>query len=130
MSIIVGIFDNELDLDRAVNQLADEGFQETVFDQGILAQEVRGDEAFLFAPGTGAHGRIGKLTPENREATVRAFKSHLEDDFHLPARVIEGYAHTFYHGGEFVIVKAAPRQAGRVEELLRDCRASRVNRHE
>jgi hypothetical protein len=39
MTTIVAIFDNALDMDRAVARLAAEGFDDTVFDEAIVAQE-------------------------------------------------------------------------------------------
>lgn len=134
MTIIVGIFDDAGALDRAIEKLADGDFEETVFDQSILAQDVGSDEAFIFAPGTRAAQGVaeapGKITEANRIAAARVFREHLEEDFHLPDDVIENYAHTFYHDGKFVIVKAKGGQAEQVMEILRGCKASQVNRHD
>ena len=60
---------------------------------------------------------------------ARAFKSHLAD-CHLPDDVIEAYATAFYHKGKFILVRTEPECAKHVMEILRECRASRVNRHD
>jgi hypothetical protein len=39
MTTTVGIFDNMRDLERAVEQLANAGIEDTVYDEAILAQE-------------------------------------------------------------------------------------------
>ena len=54
--------------------------------------------------------------------------AHLAD-YRLPDEVIEGYATTFYHKGKFVLVKTDPLRAEQVTQILRECRASQVNRH-
>jgi hypothetical protein len=44
--------------------------------------------------------------------------------------VIEAYAMTFSHSGEFLLVKTENKRAEAAVELLRNCGASRVGRHE
>jgi hypothetical protein len=41
--------------------------------------------------------------------------------------VIEAYATTFYHKGKFVLART---DAERVMNILRECGATRVNRHD
>ena len=39
MTTIVGIFDNARDLDKAVERLTRAGFEDTVYDEAIVAEE-------------------------------------------------------------------------------------------
>ena len=130
MTTIVGIFDNARDLDQAVERLAEAGIEDTVFDEAIVAGEA-GNVGPVFGPVSSTPGIIVK--PElpskpDRHAIIRAFKAHLAD-YHLPEDIIDGYATTFYHKGKFVLVKTDPQRAEQVIQILRGCRASRVNRH-
>jgi hypothetical protein len=45
---------------------------------------------------------------------------------HLPNEVIEAYAHS----GEFILVKTDAERAEQAMEILRECGATRVNRHD
>ena len=124
MTTIVGIFDNARDLDEAVERLAESRFEDTVFDEAIVAEE---------AGNIGAALGMGVLTPHlppkrDRHTIIQAFKAHLAD-YRLPDEVIEGYATTFYHKGKFVLVKTDPQRAEQGIQILRECRASQVNRH-
>jgi hypothetical protein len=130
MTTIVGIFDNARDLDQAVERLAEAGIEDTVFDETIVAGEA-GNVGPVSGPGSSTPGIIVK--PElpskpDRHAIIRAFKAHLAD-YHLSEDVIDGYATTFYHKGKFVLVRTDPQRAEQVIQILRGCRASRVNRH-
>jgi hypothetical protein len=131
MTTIVGIFDNARDLDGAVERLAGVGFEETVYDEAIVAGEA-GNVGPVLASGLGtAPGIVVEpyVPPEpDRQAIVRAFKAHLTK-YHLPDKVIESYATTFYHSGKFVLVRTDTERAGQVKEILRSCRASQVNQH-
>ncbi len=60
---------------------------------------------------------------------VEAFKAHLAD-YDVPADVIRAYAITFYHNGEFILVKTDAERAGQAMEILRGCGATRANRHD
>ncbi|HEY5706121.1 MAG TPA: hypothetical protein VIS96_11160 [Terrimicrobiaceae bacterium] len=130
---IVGIFDNARDLDKAVERLSREGFEDAVFDGPIVAEEP-GDVDAIYAPGSNPALYWGnaerELKPkQNRHVNARAFKAHLAE-YHLPDDVIEGYATTFDHDGEFVLVKASPERAEQALEILRTSGASRANRHD
>ena len=59
---------------------------------------------------------------------IRAFKTHLTH-YHLSNEVIEDYATAFYRNSKFVLVKTDTQRAEQVMEILRECGASRVNRH-
>jgi hypothetical protein len=136
MTTIVGIFDNARDLDRAIERLAREGFEDTVYDEAIVAGETS-NVGTVFAPGSAPAVFWGNAKPDlpprrsehAQHTVIQAFKAHLAD-YHLPADVIEGYAVNFIHNGEFVLVKTSPDRAEKAMEILRDCGASRVNRHD
>ena len=51
MTTIIGIFDNARDLDKAVNKLARAGFDETVYDESIVAEDASKGEPIAFALG-------------------------------------------------------------------------------
>jgi hypothetical protein len=65
----------------------------------------------------------------DRHAVARTFKAHLAD-YDLPDQVIEAYATTFYHNGEFVLVRTDNERAEQAMEILQECGATRVNRHD
>jgi hypothetical protein len=131
MTTIVGIFDNARDLDGAIERLADAGFEDTVYDEAIVAGEP-GNVGPAFASGLGtAPGIVVEpyVPPRpDRQAIVRAFKVHLAD-YDLPDKAIESYATTFYHSGKFVLVRTDTERAGQVKEILQSCGASQVNQH-
>jgi hypothetical protein len=52
MTTIVAIFDNARDVDQAVTRLARAGFEDTVFDEGIIAGEAH-SLGLVFASGFG-----------------------------------------------------------------------------
>ena len=114
MTIVVGIFDNPKDLDETIVKLGDQGFEDTVFDESIVAQE-KG---------------LTKLDAEHKDALLTAFKKHLLKDYHVPAEVINGYATSFFHEGKFVVVKTDAKGAPEAMEIMRRGGASRVNRHD
>ena len=138
MTTIVSIFDDARDLDKAIERLARAGFQDTVYDEAIVGGEPGGGGPAVFAPGYGppvAWG--GSVEPEWRpkpsqhaqHIVVAAFKAHLAD-YDVPADVIHAYAVTFNHDGEFILVKTDAERAEQAMEILRECGATRVNRHD
>ena len=112
MTIVVGIFDSPQALDEAVVQLNEHGFDETVYDQSIVAQEMG----------------VARPTAQDKHAIIEAFKSHLKE-YHVPSEVIASYATSFFHEGKIVIVKTDGKRAPEAERVMRRCNASRVNRH-
>ena len=133
MTTVVAIFDNARDVDQAVTRLARVGFEDTVFDEGIIAAEAH-SLGMVFAPGSAPPVVWG--TPEtptrrkpDHQTVVRAFKSHLAD-YRLPHEVIEAYAMTFSHSGEFLLVRTQNKRAEEAIEILRNCGATRAARHD
>jgi hypothetical protein len=132
MTTIIGIFDNARDLDKAVNKLARAGFEETVYDESIVAEEASKGEPIAFALGhtpTAFWDNAKPVLPAkpDRGAVVRAFKAHLAD-YKLPDDVIEGYATTLHHS-EFVLVKTQADRADQVRTIMGECGAIRTDRH-
>jgi hypothetical protein len=133
--VIVGIFDNGQDLDRAVERLAAAGFEDTVFDEAIVAEEPGNVGPVgpvpvgpVLAPGVVPAEGLGSVETD-LPTIIRAFRSRLAN-YHLPDDVIEAYATAFFHKGKFVLVRTEPECAKHVIEILRECRASRVNQHD
>jgi hypothetical protein len=138
MTTIVGIFDNARDLDKAIERLARAGFQDTVYDEAIVGGEPGGRGPAVFAPGYGPPVAWGSsAAPEWRpepgqhalHAIVGAFRAHLAD-YGVPAELIQAYAVTFNHNGEFILVRTDAERAEQAMEILRRCGATRVNRHD
>ena len=133
MTTTVAIFDNARDLEKAVERLAAGGFEDTVYDEAIVAGEA-GNVGTVSAPDSATGVLLRSVQPNlsprpNRHAIVRAFRAHLAD-YRLSEEVIEAYATTFYHGGEFVLGRNDNEHAGKVIEILRECGATRVNKHD
>jgi hypothetical protein len=134
MTTIVGIFDNARDLDKAVERLARAGFEDTVYDEAVVAEEPSNAGLVVFAPGYAPAMVWGSAEPTlkpklDRHAIVQTFKAHLAD-YHLPNEMIEAYATMFFHNGEFVLVTTDNERADQVIEILRECGATRVTRHD
>ena len=134
MTTIVGIFDNERDLDKSGGRLAREGFKYTVYDEGIVAGESGNFGSVVFASGYGPPVSWGSSEPallskRSRHRVVRAFKAHLAD-YDLPDRMIEAYTTTFSENGHFVLVKTDAVRAEQVMEILRECGARQVDCHD
>jgi hypothetical protein len=133
MTTIVAIFDNARDVDQAVTRLARAGFEDTVFNEEIIAGEAH-SLGLIFAPGFappavwGAPATASHRKPDH-QTIVRAFKSHLAD-YRLPDEVIDAYAMTFSHSGEFLLVRTENKRAQAAVEILQNCGATRVARHD
>jgi hypothetical protein len=129
-SVIIGIFDDSQDLNRADQQLAAAGFEGTVYDEAVEAEESCVNPVPVgpvLAPGVVPTEGAGSV--ESDLPAIRALKSHLAD-CHLPDDVIDAYATAFYHKGKFIVVRTEPECAKHVSEILRECGASRVNQHD
>ena len=132
MTTIVGIFDNERDLDKSVGRLAHAGFKYTVYDEAIVAEEPGSFGSVVFWSGYGpavSWGSTELLTKRGRHRVARAFKARLAH-CNLPNKVIEAYATTFSENGRFVLVKSDTVRAEQVMEILRECGARQVNCHD
>jgi hypothetical protein len=138
MTTVIGIFDNTWDLEKGIERLARAGFEDTVYDEAIVGGEPGGGAPSVFAPGYGPPAAWGG-SPESewrnkpgqhaQNTIVEAFKAHLAD-YHVPADMIHAYAVSFNHNGEFVLVKTDAGRAEQAMEILRECGATRVNRHD
>jgi beta-lactam-binding protein with PASTA domain len=132
-SVTVGIFDNAQDAERAAENLAAVGFDDTVYEdaaheQGRVVSVSPAPVGNVLAPSVVSEEVTDKTEPE-RPNLVRAFKSRLTE-YQLPDEVIEGYATTFDHGGKFILVRTHPERDEEVVKILRKCGASRVNRYD
>jgi hypothetical protein len=133
MVTIVGIFDidNAPDMDKAVERLAAAGFDDTVFDEAIVPEDM-GTVTPVFAPGSAPPVVLDSpdsAPKADLRTIVRAFKTHFAR-YHLSDKVIEDYATAFYRNSKFVLVRTDTQQAEQVMQILRECGASRVNRHD
>lgn len=84
-SVIVGIFDNDQDLDQADERLAAEGFEGTVYDEAIVAEEPSSVDPVgpvpvgsVLAPGAVPTEDLGSIESDS-PTIARAFKSSLAD---------------------------------------------------
>ena len=130
-TVIVGIFDNSQDLEQADERLAAAGFEATVYDEAIAAEESIGVSPVpvgpVLAPGTVPTEDLSAV--ESGVPAMSAFKSHLAE-CQLPDEVVDAYATAFSHKGKFVLIRTEPECAKHVMKILEECSASRVNRHD
>ena len=129
MTIIVGIFDDAADLEKAVQRLSGADFENTVYDATIVAEELAevSEARQILVPGLGQE--IWRVTAQNRNAIAQAFKDRLTRQHGLSRMETDAYATTFLHDGKFVVVDADSERAEQAMKILRDCGATRVNRH-
>lgn len=137
MTTIVGIFDEAEDLEKAVERLAGDDFENTVYDENIVAQELGEVDAArpVLAPGAAPEVVLGSDAPNvlpkaDRHTIARAFKERLARDHNLSDTEIDAYATTLLHHGKFVMVEADSRRAEKAMEILRNSGATKVNRHD
>jgi hypothetical protein len=134
MTTIVGIFDDAWNVEKAIEQLAAAGFEDTVFDEAIVAEQPGSAGAIPFrAPGSAPERVLGSEAPNmlskpDRNTIVQAFKAQL-GQYNLSSDVIGGYATAFIHDGKFILVKTDPERAEQAMKILRECNATRVTRH-
>jgi hypothetical protein len=134
MTTIIGIFDDAWNVEKAIEQLTAAGFEDAVFDEAIVAEQPGSAGAIPFrAPGSGPEMVLGSDAPNllskpDRQTIVQAFKDQLKHH-NLSNDVIGGYATAFIHDGKFVIVKTDAERAEQAMKIMRDCHATRVNRH-
>ncbi|HEY5706031.1 MAG TPA: SpoIIE family protein phosphatase [Terrimicrobiaceae bacterium] len=131
---IVGIFDNARYLDKAVERLARAGFEHSVYNEAILGEQAINVGPPVFASGLAPAVVWDSAEPAlpskpDADTIVRAFKAKLAH-CRLPNEVIEAYATTFSHNGEFVLANTDAERAEQVVEILRECGARQVDRHD
>ena len=130
-SILVGIFDEAQELERAAERLAAEDFEFTIFDEALATEE----PCVVDPIPIGSLLAVGPVpaqernTDSNLSAIGRTVRSRLVD-YHLPDDMIETYATALYHKGTLAVVRTEPELADQVIEILQDCRASRVDRYD
>lgn len=135
MTTIVGIFDDAWNVENAIEQLAAAGFEDTVFDEAIVAEQPGSAGAIPFrAPGSAPERALGENAPNliskpDRRTIVEAFKAQL-GRYNLSHDVINGYATAFIHDGKFIFVKSEAERADQAMKILRDCNSTRVTRHD
>jgi hypothetical protein len=129
-SVIVGIFENAHDLDRADKELAAAGFEAHVYDEAVIADQscdvTPVSVGPVLAPGVASTDNLGV---ESGLPAIQAFKSQLAD-YRLPDEVIDAYVGAFSHKGRFIVVRTEPECAKHIVRILEECRASRVNQHD
>jgi hypothetical protein len=130
-SILVGLFDDAQELERAAERLAAEGFEYTIFDEALATEEPCVVDPIPVGPllAVGPIPAQERNTDSDLSAIGRTARSRLVD-YHLPDDVIETYATALYRRGKLALVRTEPELADQVTEILRDCRASRVDRHD
>jgi hypothetical protein len=134
MTTIVAIFDDAWNVEKAIEQLSAAGFEDTVYDEAIVAEQSGSASAIPFrAPGSGPETVLGSDAPNlvskpDRRTILEAFKAQL-GRYNLSHDIIGGYATAFIHDGKFILVKTEPERAEQAMKILRDCSATRVNRH-
>jgi phosphoserine phosphatase RsbU/P len=131
---IVGIFDNDRDLDKAVEQLARAGFEHAVYNEAILGEAAINVGPPVFTSGVGPavvwdSARPALPSRPDHETIVRAFKAQLAH-CNLPHEVIEAYASTFSDNGEFVLANTDTERAEQIVAILRESGARQVDRHD
>jgi hypothetical protein len=130
-SVVVGIFDNSPDLESADKRLADAGFEGSVYDEVVGAEESCDVNPVAVGPVL-APGVVPTDDSGGRESEVPGmdvFRSHLAD-CRLPNDVIDAYATAFAHRGRFVVVRTEPECVKHIVTILEDCHASRVDQHD
>lgn len=130
---IISLFDDSLAMEKAIDRLNADGFEERVFEPANVAREVGHGVGPAFLPGAGpAPGGAGLAHsyPEDSHAEVlRTFRNHLAA-LDLSESQIEDYVTSFDHQAKFVIVTTDPERAPQAMAILQAARASRVHRHD
>jgi hypothetical protein len=84
LTTIVGIFDDAWNVEKAIGQLAAAGFEDTVYDEAIVAEQPGALGAIrpVRAPGSAPEMALGADSPNllpkpDRHTVVQAFKAQL-----------------------------------------------------
>jgi hypothetical protein len=153
-SVTVGIFNKIQDLERAVERLAAAGFEDTLYDEAIVALHAAnvapGWMELELVPGVFVElsgsvdaevsssvdaevsssvdaEEISSSVEPDLPTIVRAFKLHLAD-YHMSDEAIEDYAMAFYREGKVVLVKTGRPGDKEVVRILLKCGALQANR--
>jgi hypothetical protein len=137
MTTLVGIFDDAVDVEKAAERLAEADFECTVYDETIVAQELGEVSAArpVLAPGSAPEVALGGEAPNllpkpDQHTLAQAFKERLAKEYGLSGPEIDAYTTTFLHNGKFVVVEAESARAEKAMGILKDSRATKVNRHD
>ena len=130
-SLVVGVFDNSQDLEQADKELVVAGFEAAIYDQVAGSGELLNVNPVVVGPvlAPGIAPTEDSETDDYRSADVEAFRSYL-GDCHLQDEVIDAYVADYSHQSRFLVVRTEPECVKHVTGILRDCRASRVDRHD
>jgi hypothetical protein len=135
MTIIVGIFDDAWSVERAIERLAAAGFDDTVLDEAIVAEQPGGADAArpVRASGAAPDMVLGSDAPNllpkpDRNTVVQAFKREL-GRYNLSPEVINAYATAFLHNGKFVLVRTDDERAAQAMNILKESGSTRIARH-
>ena len=135
MTTIIGIYDDSLKLEKAIEQLVNKGFKEEVIDPDILVQKSEHPAApgpgIAPVPGVMA-GNPAATLPRDSTAAIqeadRVLRSRL-DELHLSDEEIDHYTTVFNHDGKFLIVESDSEQASEAADIMRANGASQVYNH-
>ena len=130
-SVVVGIFDNSQDLERADKRLAAAGFEGAVYEEAVGAEESCDVNPVavgpVLAPTVVSTDESG--SGKSEVPGVDVFRSHLAD-CRLPNEVIDAYATAFGHHGRFLVARTEPECVKYIVAILEECHASRVDQHD
>ena len=130
-SVVVGIFDNSQDLERADKRLAAAGFEGAIYEESVGAEESCDVNPVavgpVLAPTVVSTDKSGSR--ESEVSGVDLFRSHLAD-CRLPNEVIDAYATAFAHQGRFLVARTEPECVKYIVAILQECHASRVDQHD
>ena len=135
MTTIIGIYDDSLNLEKAIEQLTRKGFQEEVIDPGVLTQQADHkappSPGIAPAPGVMAGNPTARLPKDSAAAMQEAdriLRNRL-DKLHLSDKEIDHYTTVFNHDGKFLIVESDTERAPEAVDIMRSNGASQVYKH-
>jgi hypothetical protein len=130
-SVVVGVFDNSQDLEQADKELVLAGFEAAIYDRAVEGAEALNVNPVVVGPvlAPGIVPTDDSETDDYRPPDIDSFRSYLAD-CHLQDEVIDAYVTAYSHQSRFLVVRTEPECVKHVTGILRDCRASRVDRHD
>jgi hypothetical protein len=130
-TILVGIFEDAQELDRAAQRLNTEGFETEVFDDSVLTERTTVDPLPVgTVPAVAPAPAEQTNTVEADWSTINRAVKPLFADYKFPDEVLDSYATTLYRKGKLAVVRTEPELADQVIGIMRECGASRVDRHD